>query len=152
MTCDAINLPPEFENEIKDRGRLAGWCNQEKVLNHQAGEFLTHRSWNSTLESVSAGVPMICWPAFFEQTTNCWFCCNKWGIDHELGFEVRRKHVESLVRELMMTEKGKKKKEKATEWKRLAEDACQSSSGSSYINFERIVKVLHSNSKDSQNV
>ncbi|KAL3514159.1 hypothetical protein ACH5RR_026876 [Cinchona calisaya] len=148
---DTINLPIEFKNEIKERGLIASWCKQEKVLNHPAiGGFLTHCGWNSTLESISAGVPMICWPALFEQTTNCWFCCNKWGVGVELGSELRRDNIENLVKELMLTEKGKKMKDKAMEWKRLAEDACLSSTGSSYINFERIVEeVLLCKTKDS---
>ena len=60
---DAAVLPPEFLEAIRGRGHLATWCPQEAVLRHEAvGVFLTHSGWNSTLESLCAGVPMLCWP------------------------------------------------------------------------------------------
>ena len=47
------------------RGMLSTWCNQEVVLNlPSVGIFLIHSVWNSILESLSAGVLMICWPFF----------------------------------------------------------------------------------------
>ncbi|KAK9937755.1 hypothetical protein M0R45_014525 [Rubus argutus] len=81
-------LPPEFETETKDRGLIASWCAQEQVLNHPSvGGFLTHCGWNSIIESVTAGVPMVCWPFFSDQQTNTYYTCNDWGIGMEITEE-----------------------------------------------------------------
>ncbi|XP_059279743.1 7-deoxyloganetin glucosyltransferase-like [Lycium ferocissimum] len=136
-------LPPEFVEETKERGMLTSWCPQEQVLSHPAiGGFLTHSGWNSTLESIGSGVPMICWPFFAEQQTNCWFCCRRWGIGMEIDNNVKRDEVESLVRELMVGEKGKEMKKKAMEWKKLAEEAAEKSTGSSYVNMDKMINEI----------
>ncbi|KAI5654861.1 hypothetical protein M9H77_32048 [Catharanthus roseus] len=138
-------LGEEFVEETKERGLIASWCPQEQVINHPAiGGFLTHNGWNSTIESISSGVPMICWPFFAEQQTNCRFCCNKWGIGMEINSDVKRDEVESLVKELMVGEKGKEMKKKALEWKNIAEVTTTKPDGSSYSNLEKLIKVLKS--------
>ncbi|KAA8545617.1 hypothetical protein F0562_020401 [Nyssa sinensis] len=105
-------LPPEFIQETKGRGLMAKWRPQEEVLNHPAIEgFLTHSGWNSTIESLCGGVPMVCWPFFAEQQTNCRFACTAWGVGMEIDNDVERNEVEKLVRELMDGEKGEEDEE-----------------------------------------
>lgn len=132
---------------------MASWCPQEKVLSHPAiGGFLTHCRWNSTLESLCGGVPMICWPFFAEQPTNCKFCCDEWGVGMEIGGNVKREEVEAVVRKLMDGEKGKKLREKAEKLQWLAKEATKYSSGSSVVRFEALVnKVLLGTSQESYN-
>ncbi|CAI9089916.1 OLC1v1024568C1 [Oldenlandia corymbosa var. corymbosa] len=143
VSGDSAVLPPEFLEEVKGRGLMASWCPQEQVLKHKSvGGFLTHNGWNSTLESISYGVPMICWPFFADQQTNCWACRTKWGIGMEIDSNVKRDEVENLVRELMAGEKGKIMKEKSLYWKNKGEEAAKSPSGSSCSNLEKIIKLL----------
>ncbi|KAA8538105.1 hypothetical protein F0562_027713 [Nyssa sinensis] len=143
VTSNSAILPPEFVSETKERGLLASWCPQQEVLNHPSiGGFLTHSGWNSTLESICGGVPMICWPFFADQQTNCWYSCSQWGIGMEINSDVKRDEVESLVKELMVGEKGKEMKKKSMEWKKLTEEATSSSAGSSYMNLEKMINQL----------
>ncbi|XP_038703829.1 7-deoxyloganetin glucosyltransferase-like [Tripterygium wilfordii] len=143
VSGDSAILPPEFITETKNRGVVSSWCPQEQVLNHPSiGGFLTHSGWNSTLESVCGGVPMVCWPFFAEQQTNCRYCCTEWGIGMEINSDVKRDEVESLVRELMEGEKGKKMREKALVWKEMAEEATAGSSGSSYVNLDNVINQV----------
>jgi hypothetical protein len=135
-------LPPEFNVETKERGLIASWCPQEEVLNHSSiGGFLTHCGWNSTVESVTAGVPMLCCPFFADQQTNSKYTCNEWGIGMEIDNRANREEVAKTVRELMEGDKGKKMKKKVMEWKKLAEEAT-GPHGSSSINLNNLVNEV----------
>jgi hypothetical protein len=139
---DSSILPPELLEEIKGRGLIASWCPQEEVLNHSSiGGFLTHCGWNSIIESVCAGVPMLCWPFFGDQQTNCKYACNEWGIGMEIDNGAKRGEVEKLVTEFMEGNKGNKMRTKAMEWKKLAEEAT-GPHGSSSINLDKLVNEV----------
>ncbi|KAI8013134.1 7-deoxyloganetin glucosyltransferase [Camellia lanceoleosa] len=140
---DSAILLPDFLNETKERSPLASWCPQEQVLNHPSvGGFLTHCGWNLTLESICNGIPMLCWPFFADQPANCWSCCSQWGVGMEINSDVKRKEVDGMVRELMGGEKGKEMKRKVMEWKKLSKEATTCFVGSSYLNFEKLVRSV----------
>ncbi|KAL4557274.1 hypothetical protein LXL04_035447 [Taraxacum kok-saghyz] len=134
-------FPPELEDSIKKRGFIASWCPQEKVLDHPSiGGFLTHCGWGSMIESLSAGVPMICWPYLWDQITNCRFACKEWEVGLEMGKEVKMEEVSKLVKELM-GEEGRKIRAKALEWKEKAR-AATAPDGSSFKNVDKIVEEI----------
>ncbi|KAL0416860.1 UNVERIFIED_CONTAM: Scopoletin glucosyltransferase [Sesamum latifolium] len=59
-------IPQEYEDRIKGRELvIRGWAPQVMILDHP-----THCWWNSTLEGICAGVPMVTWPVSAEQFYN----------------------------------------------------------------------------------
>lgn len=135
-------LPEELLEKTKGTGMLTSWCSQEVVLSHPAiGGFLTHCGWNSTLESIYCGIPMLCWPFFAEQPTNCRYSCKEWGVGLEIDNDVKRTQVTSLIIELMDGEKGKEMRRKAQEWKAKA-IAATKKDGTSFIKMEELLNEL----------
>jgi UDP:flavonoid glycosyltransferase YjiC (YdhE family) len=138
----SVVLSSEFVNEISDRGLIASWCPQEKVLNHPSvGGFLTHCGWNSITESICAGVPMLCWPFFTDQPTNCKVICSEWKIGIKINTNAKRQEVKKVINELMVVEKGKKMKQKVMELKKKGEENT-SHGGYSYMNLDKVIKEV----------
>ncbi|KAL5718348.1 hypothetical protein ACHQM5_011258 [Ranunculus cassubicifolius] len=108
---DAL-LPTGFLDRTKDRGLVVkSWAPQVEVLSHESvGGFVTHCGWNSVLEAVCAGVPMLAWPLYAEQKMNKVILVEEIKIAlqlHELddGF-VSASELETRVRELMDSNEG----------------------------------------------
>ncbi|KAJ3694600.1 hypothetical protein LUZ60_010080 [Juncus effusus] len=120
-------LPEGFVERNKEKGFVvSSWAPQIKVLSHQAtGGFVCHCGWNSTLESVVHGVPMIAWPLFAEQRQNAVML--KRGVGVALSLKkradgvVEREELARVVRELMQGEEGERVRRKVAELKEKAE-------------------------------
>ncbi|KAJ7649300.1 hypothetical protein B0H17DRAFT_1215293 [Mycena rosella] len=85
-------LPAHLQSAVAEGalGLLRKWVPQQFILSHPAtGWFLTHCGVNGTLESLSAGVPMICWPLVYDQPTLAMSVSQVLGCGFELE-EVRQ--------------------------------------------------------------
>ncbi|KAK4490895.1 hypothetical protein RD792_001610 [Penstemon davidsonii] len=149
-SSEESKMPSNFLQETSDKGLIVSWCPQLDVLAHEAiCCFITHCGWNSTLEALSMGVPMVAMPQWTDQSTNSKFVMDVWkmGIKaqkDEKGI-VRRETIDRCIREVMEGEKGEEIKKNALKWKELArESMCEG--GSSDKNIEEFVASLGSNS------
>lgn len=138
---DVGQVPEELVGATKERGLLVEWTPQEEVLAHPAvGGFLTHSGWNSTLESVFAGVPMICWPFFADQQTNSRFVSEVWRVGLDMKDKCDRETVEKMVRELM-EERREEFRKSAEKMAALAKKSIREG-GSTYMNLEKLIQDI----------
>lgn len=107
-------LPEGFAERVKERACFVNWAPQVRVLAHPSvGGFLTHCGWNSVLESIVTGVPLLGWSSFADQMLNARCIEDSWGVglmlsetSEEEGKEeqghVTRSQVQKKVRALML--------------------------------------------------
>lgn len=139
-------LPINFLNSMNETGLVVTWCNQLEVLAHKAvGCFVTHCGWNSILEGLSLGVPMVGMPQRVDQPTNAKFVEDVWraGVRAQKDEEgiVTRKELEKCIKEIMVGERSEEIKRNACMWRESAKSAV-SKGGSSDKNTDEFVGVL----------
>ncbi|KAJ9695289.1 hypothetical protein PVL29_010664 [Vitis rotundifolia] len=155
---EKILLEDGFMERTRGRGLLIrGWAPQVLILSHPAiGGFLTHCGWNSTLEGVCAGVPMITWPLFAEQFYNEKFVVQvlrigvrvgaefvvKWGEEEKFGVVLKREAVEKAIEQLMEEGvEGQERRKRARELGEMAKRAMEEG-GSSYLNMTLLIQDI----------
>ena len=110
---DPLNyLPSGFLERTKDQGLVVpSWAPQIEVLNHKSTfGFLSHCGWNSTLESIVNGKPVIAWPLFAEQKMNALLLCDSLKVAlrptaNEKGL-AEGKEVAKVIKTLKDSEEG----------------------------------------------
>ncbi|CAM6045791.1 unnamed protein product [Sphagnum compactum] len=144
-------LPPGFKERTKAHGLcVSGWVPQKQILQHPAtGGFLSHCGWNSTMESICEGIPLLAWPLKAEQHMNCRFLVHTAKLAMEMkkgtdGF-VSKQEVERNIRALMEEVEGESIKSNMKEMRTHARQAVAEGGTSKqnlqvYINYLRTLQ------------
>ncbi|XP_029130478.1 UDP-glycosyltransferase 71K2-like [Cajanus cajan] len=127
----AMRSTPTTDNEEtkflpEGRGMICEWAPQVEVLAHKAiVGFVSHCGWNSILESLWFGVPILTWPIYAEQQLNAFRMVREFGLAVELRLDYRKgsdlviaEDIEKGLKQLMdkdnmVHKKVKEVKEKA---------------------------------------
>ncbi|TYK06763.1 scopoletin glucosyltransferase-like [Cucumis melo var. makuwa] len=147
-------LPKGFEQRGEEKGMIIrGWAPQVLILEHPAvGGFVTHCGWNSTLEGVAAGVPMVTWPVSGEQFYNEKLVTEVLRIGVGVGVQkwvrlvgdfVRREAMEKAINRVMEGEEAEEMRKRAKEFAQMARKAI-AENGSSYSDLDALIKELKS--------
>ncbi|KAK7273039.1 hypothetical protein RIF29_14085 [Crotalaria pallida] len=141
-------LPDGFLEETSDKGKVVQWSPQEQVLAHPSVScFLTHCGWNSTMEALASGVPVLTFPTWGDQVTNAKFLVDVFEVGVRLGYTqaenklVTRDEVEKCLLEATVGAKAEELKKNAFKWKEAA-GAAVAVSGSSHQNLDAFVEDI----------
>ncbi|XP_041997238.1 UDP-glycosyltransferase 89B2 [Salvia splendens] len=139
-------LPIGFEDRVVGRGVvIRGWAPQVVILRHTAvGAYFTHCGWNSTLESIAAGVPMMAWPMGADQFVNATLIESELDIGVQvcegdkavLGSDELAQHLLKAT-----SHEWTERRARAMALSKAAQDAT-TSGGSSFNNLEHFVSHL----------
>ncbi|CAN0907460.1 Flavonol 7-O-beta-glucosyltransferase UGT74F1 [Linum grandiflorum] len=122
---EVTKLPKEYLSG--EKGLIVSWCSQLQVLaSGKVGCFFTHCGWNSTLEALSLGVPMVAMPNCGDQVTNAKFIKDVWktGVrveadDDEKGL-IKREVIERCIGQVM---EGEEMRRNAEKWEKIIKEA-----------------------------
>ncbi|PON40833.1 UDP-glucuronosyl/UDP-glucosyltransferase, partial [Parasponia andersonii] len=117
-------LPEEFEKRIEEKGLvIRGWAPQVLILDDKSvGGFVTHCGWNSALEGISAGLPMVTWPIFAKQFDNEKLITDVLRTGVGVGAQrwvrlagdfIKREQIEKAVKEIMVGERSEEMSSRA---------------------------------------
>lgn len=140
-------LPEGFLGRIGERGMVCGWAPQVEVLAHPAiGGFVSHCGWNSILESLWYGVPIVTWPMYAEQQLNAFLMVKELGLAVEMRLDyklneglVAAEEIEKALHCVM--DGGSQVREKVKEMSEKARKAVEEG-GSSFRSIGRLIEDI----------
>lgn len=140
--------PEGFEERVVKRGsRMVGWAPQRKILSHSSVAcFISHCGWNSTLESVSNGIPILCWPYFADQFLNRSYVCDVWkvglGLEQDGNGIVTQNEIRSKIEQLLNDEQLKTRAKDLKEKVQIGtgQDGLSSNNLDSFIRWIKNIK------------
>nr|WGJ63363.1 flavonoid 3-O-galactosyltransferase GAT [Hypericum monogynum] len=145
-----VHLPDGFleRTSLASRGLVVPWAPQMEILRHEAvGVFITHGGWNSVVESVVGGVPMICRPFFGDHKINARMVEDVWGIGVRVkGGTLTVDGVTDYLNEVLFGENGKKMRDAAKTLQNKAIVAVEPQ-GSSSNNFRTLLEIVTNTKK-----
>ncbi|CAF1829055.1 unnamed protein product [Brassica napus] len=95
LRAEDDSLPEGFLDRVKGRGMVCGWSPQVEILDHKAvGGFVSHCGWNSIVESLWFGVPIVTWPMYAEQQLNAFLMVKELNLAVELKLDYRARRDE----------------------------------------------------------
>ncbi|XP_044465318.1 UDP-glycosyltransferase 84B1-like [Mangifera indica] len=143
-------FPPGFLEDTKERGLVVKWCPQEKVLMHQAVAcFMTHCGWNSTLETIATGVPVIAYPHWTDQSIDAKLLVDILkigvGMKNEEDGTLSVDEVEKCIMEMTDKNTATEMKKRAIFFKEAAKKAV-ANGGSSDRNLDTFINEIQGKS------
>lgn len=137
-------LPNGFLEMMNGRGHIVKWAPQQEVLAHAAtGGFWTHNGWNSTLESICEGVPMICLPCFGDQKVNARYVSHVWKIGVHLENRLERGAIDKAIRKVMVESEGEEMRDRIVHLKEKVHLSLRQG-GSSHQALESLISYISS--------
>lgn len=116
-------LPKAYEDSVKDKGLVVrDWAPQLEILAHcSTGGFMSHCGWNSCMESITMGVPIVAWPMHSDQPRNTLLITHLLKLGLVMADWARRDEIvtsnviENAVKRLMASKEGDEIRKKAVE-------------------------------------
>lgn len=168
LTEELLKWVEEYDLEGKTKGRglvIRGWAPQVLILTHPAvGCFLTHCGWNSSIEGISTGVPMITWPLFADQIFNYKLIVDilkvgvsvgvetliNWGEEDEKRELVKREEVRNAIEMVLEGDKREEMKERSKKLAKMANRA-MAEGGSSHRDITLLIEDIIAHAGSSEN-
>ncbi|KAI6695774.1 hypothetical protein NL676_023484 [Syzygium grande] len=144
MTDGPVNkFHGAFLQRVRNHGKVVQWAPQEEVLAHPSVAcFFTHCGWNSTLEGLSNGVPLLCRPYFADQRLNRSIICDVWrvglGVDGDENGVINRHELRTKILTVLGSDEIRSNCLRVKEMARKS----MSEGGSSLKNLESFIELM----------